>query len=53
MIPILRNPNIHYLKLVPALNKINSINATHGKKGKMHPCTGTEALYRSYGPQAE
>jgi len=20
------------------------------KKGKVHPCTGTEALYRSYGP---
>jgi len=27
--------------------------ATHlqeGKVGKVHPCTGTEALYRSYGP---
>jgi hypothetical protein len=23
----------------------------HGKgKGKVHPCTGTEALYRPYGP---
>jgi hypothetical protein len=22
-----------------------------GKKGKGHPCTGTEALYRPYGPQ--
>jgi len=23
----------------------------YGKdKGKVHPCTGTEALYRSYGP---
>jgi len=22
-------------------------------KGKMHPCTGTEALYRPYGPQGE
>jgi hypothetical protein len=21
-----------------------------GKKGKGHPCTGTEALYRPYGP---
>jgi len=20
------------------------------KKGKVHPCTGTEALYRLYGP---
>ena len=20
------------------------------KKGKVHPCTGTEALYRPYGP---
>jgi hypothetical protein len=24
-----------------------------GKKGKSHPCTGTEALYRPYGPYAE
>jgi hypothetical protein len=23
------------------------------KKGKVHPCTGTEALYRPYGPQGE
>jgi len=22
-------------------------------KGKVHPCTGTEALYRPYGPQEE
>jgi len=22
-------------------------------KGKGHPCTGTEALYRPYGPQGE
>jgi len=22
-------------------------------KGKMHPCTGTEALYRPYGPYGE
>jgi len=22
-------------------------------KGKVHPCTGTEALYRPYGPQGE
>jgi len=21
-----------------------------GKKGKVHPCTGIEALYRPYGP---
>jgi len=21
--------------------------------GKVHPCTGTEALYRPYGPQGE
>ena len=21
-----------------------------GKNGKVHPCTGTEALYRPYGP---
>ena len=23
---------------------------TTGKKAKVHPCTGTEALYRPYGP---
>jgi hypothetical protein len=22
----------------------------YGKKGKVHPCTGTEVLYRPYGP---
>jgi len=22
-------------------------------KGKMHPCTGTEALHRPYGPKGE
>jgi len=30
------------------------INTLHGKgigKGKGHPCTGTEALYRPYGAQ--
>jgi len=27
---------------------------SNGKgKGKVHPCTGTEALYRPYGPQGE
>jgi len=27
-------------------------NSTHmlKKKGKVHPCTGTESLYRPYGP---
>jgi len=24
--------------------------AYSSKKGKVHPCTGTEALYRPYGP---
>jgi len=23
------------------------------EKGKVHPCTGTEALYRLYGPKGE
>jgi hypothetical protein len=23
------------------------------KKGKVHPCTGTETLYRPYGPQGK
>jgi hypothetical protein len=25
----------------------------NGKKGKVSPCTGTEALYRPYGPERE
>jgi len=28
----------------------NSFNHDIKKKGKGHPCTGTEALYRPYGP---
>jgi hypothetical protein len=26
---------------------------THHRSSKVHPCTGTEALYRPYGPQGE
>ena len=29
------------------------LSAKKGKKGKVHPCTGTEALYRLYGPKGE
>jgi hypothetical protein len=34
-----------YIVMVVNEEKINV-----GKKGKGHPCTGTEALYRPYGP---
>jgi len=27
-----------------------TISSTRKVKGKVHPCTGTEALYRPYGP---
>ena len=30
--------------------KINSSELYFIKNGKSHPCTGTEALYRPYGP---
>ena len=33
--------------------RFSSCNNFMGKKGKGHPCTGTEALYRLYGPQEE
>ena len=37
------DPIVHTIPTVTAsLNKF--------KKGKGHPCTGTEALYRAYGP---
>jgi len=29
---------------------MRTTTASKGKKGKGHPCTGTEALYRPYGP---
>ena len=35
---------------------IESIFLNHAvdiKKGKVHPCTGTEVLYRPYGPYGE
>ena len=34
-----------------ALSKIDSAASSWGQgKGKVHPCTGTEALYSPYGP---
>jgi len=36
-------------ELVIGLKK-NFLNWCMGKQGKVHPCTGTEALYRPYGP---
>jgi hypothetical protein len=32
------------------INKILRILQGYINKGKGHPCTGTEALYRPYGP---
>ena len=32
------------------LSQFFSIKMEHEGKGKDHPCTGTEALYRPYGP---
>jgi len=34
------------------LGRANDCNKVKGK-GKGHPCTGTEALYRPYSPQGE
>jgi len=31
-------------------NILNANILRRKKKGKVHPCTGTEALYRPYGP---
>ena len=34
--------------------RLYTIEYNWGKvKGKVHPCTGTEALYRPYGPEGE
>jgi len=43
---------IHYLTLEICLppTLTHFLNFTSIKKGKVHPCTGTEALYRPYGP---
>jgi hypothetical protein len=32
---------------------MGSLSAKTDGKGKVHPCTGTEALYRPYGPYGE
>jgi len=45
---IILNRLIHKAKLINHLTNIK------GKgKGEGHPCTGTESLYRPYGPQGE
>ena len=33
-----------------AIKNLDLHSKETGKKGKVHPCTGTEALYRPYGP---
>jgi hypothetical protein len=40
------NQSINYMSLKQAI-PWQSLN---GKIGKVHPCTGNEALYRPYGP---
>ena len=42
---VLRNPH-----LTVSSSAVRKITLQEGKKGKVHPCTGTEALYRPYGP---
>jgi hypothetical protein len=39
--------------MLAALNSASRDTASFKVKGKLHPCTGTEALYRPYGPWGE
>jgi hypothetical protein len=32
---------------------VGEVTKRQERVGKVHPCTGTEALYRPYGPQGE
>jgi hypothetical protein len=42
----------HFSVLGTRINEILDVSTSKGK-GKGHPCTGTEALYRPYGPWGE
>jgi hypothetical protein len=44
--------HISHLQILPyAQHKSRSVRFINKvKKGKIHPCTGTEALYKPYGP---
>jgi len=33
--------------------EVHNFSKSSKVKGKVHPCTGTETLYRPYGPQEE
>jgi len=48
---IIRN-DIDYLLIVTTSHP-RRLEISWIKKNKMHPCTGTEALYRPYGPEGE
>jgi len=37
------------MELVPLSADLLQTTVVHKGKGKVHPCTGTEALYRPYG----
>ena len=37
------------MKFVHNMEKVQRVGMVKGE-GKVHPCTGTEALYRPYGP---
>jgi len=52
---ILETTIIVNLMLLSTLNyhfytSFAQLETEHLEKGKVHPCTGTEALYRPYGP---
>jgi hypothetical protein len=55
LIPVYRF--LHISALCPAMlltrTRSQKLYNNSKGKGKVHPCTGTEALYRPYGPQEE
>jgi hypothetical protein len=44
-----KNLLCHNVKLKYKIARVRCVYC----KGKVHPCTGTEALYKPYGPQGE
>ena len=45
-----RHLNLHMLLTLLHCTLVNEFRGKGKGKGKRHPCTGTEALYRPYGP---
>ena len=39
-----------YTSCIPHMNALAIYNNKRGVSSKVHPCTGTKALYRLYGP---